>query len=223
MTDGPVDEPSWSVSVEETPWTVIVDDAATTTVVIEETPPAEVSVAASGPQGPRGTQVLSGSGAPDGGIGILGDFYLDLDVSRLYGPKTSESWELSRSLVGLARDSVYFSRSGALSVVSGIVSPWRANTPWNVTDVTVSVLVAPVGQDVQVDVRRIRGATDVSIFPEDVYAVIQAGETTGTVDTFEASNNELEVSDYLYASIVQVGTTTPGTGLLVQVDLQEPA
>ena len=35
-----------------------------------------------------GTQILSGSGAPDPGLGAVGDFYLDTSNGLLYGPKT---------------------------------------------------------------------------------------------------------------------------------------
>lgn len=59
-----------------------------------------------GPTGPTGTTgtaghtVLNGSGAPSGGLGVDGDFYLNTANSSLYGPKASGSWGSGTSLIG---------------------------------------------------------------------------------------------------------------------------
>lgn len=53
---------------------------------------AEVVVGVTGPQGPRGTQVLSGVGTPDISLGLIGDQYIDTDSGFLYGPKTESGW-----------------------------------------------------------------------------------------------------------------------------------
>lgn len=45
-----------------------------------------------GPQGPRGTQVLSGDTDPSPVIGILGDQYINTTTGYLFGPKTNEGW-----------------------------------------------------------------------------------------------------------------------------------
>lgn len=42
--------------------------------------------------GPRGSSVLSGSGAPTSAVGVNGDFYIDLSTYDLYGPKASGAW-----------------------------------------------------------------------------------------------------------------------------------
>ncbi|MCH5716555.1 hypothetical protein [Niabella hibiscisoli] len=55
---------------------------------------------AQGIQGPSGSQILSGSGAPAASLGVNGDFYLDINSSRLYGPKTAASWGTPLSLTG---------------------------------------------------------------------------------------------------------------------------
>jgi hypothetical protein len=61
---------------------------------------------ATGPAGQAGTNglngktVLNGSGAPDGTLGTVGDFYLDTSVSTLFGPKTESGWGAGTSLVG---------------------------------------------------------------------------------------------------------------------------
>jgi hypothetical protein len=48
----------------------------------------------SGPQGPRGTQVLSGSINPSPTIGLVGDQYINTDTGYLFGPKTESGWGL---------------------------------------------------------------------------------------------------------------------------------
>lgn len=45
-----------------------------------------------GPQGPRGTQVLSGPSNPTTNIGLLGDQYINTTTGFLFGPKTESGW-----------------------------------------------------------------------------------------------------------------------------------
>ena len=65
-----------------------------------------------GPQGERGEQgtrgaagadgnlILSGTGAPTGSIGEIGDYYLNTTNATLYGPKTNAGWGSATSLQG---------------------------------------------------------------------------------------------------------------------------
>lgn len=46
----------------------------------------------SGPQGPRGSQLLSGNINPSINIGLIGDQYINTDTGYLFGPKTSSGW-----------------------------------------------------------------------------------------------------------------------------------
>ena len=56
---------------------------------------------ATGATGAAGNSVLNGSGAPSGGTGSNGDFYIDTTANRLYGPKAAGAWPGSyTSLVG---------------------------------------------------------------------------------------------------------------------------
>jgi len=55
-----------------------------------------------GPAGADGQTVLNGSGAPGGGTGQDGDFYIDTDVYDIYGPKAAGVWGAGTSLVGPA-------------------------------------------------------------------------------------------------------------------------
>ena len=45
-----------------------------------------------GPQGPRGTQVLSGDIDPSPTIGLIGDQYINTTTGFLFGPKTESGW-----------------------------------------------------------------------------------------------------------------------------------
>lgn len=53
-----------------------------------------------GPQGPQGFSVLSGSGVPDPGLGVNGDFYIRTGVWTIQGPKAGGNWGAATSLVG---------------------------------------------------------------------------------------------------------------------------
>jgi hypothetical protein len=44
---------------------------------------------AAGPPGTNGKTVLSGTPTPTAGIGVIGDFYIETDVSKIYGPKAA--------------------------------------------------------------------------------------------------------------------------------------
>ena len=51
-----------------------------------------VTLGSSGPQGPRGSQVLSGAGDPSSAIGLIGDQYINTDSGYLFGPKSASGW-----------------------------------------------------------------------------------------------------------------------------------
>lgn len=61
----------------------------------------DVTLGTSGPQGPRGTSLLNGVGAPSSTLGIIGDFYLNTSNMNLYGPKTESGWGSPTDLVGV--------------------------------------------------------------------------------------------------------------------------
>lgn len=48
----------------------------------------------------QGTSLLYGSGAPAGGDGVDGNFYLDETAHELYGPKAGGAWPAGTSLIG---------------------------------------------------------------------------------------------------------------------------
>jgi hypothetical protein len=51
-----------------------------------------VSLGTAGPQGPRGSQLLSGASDPSPVIGLIGDHYVATTSGKLFGPKTSSGW-----------------------------------------------------------------------------------------------------------------------------------
>ena len=52
----------------------------------------------------RGNQILSGMGAPSENLGNIGDYYLDLSNTNLYGAKTAQGWGTPISLKGIQGD-----------------------------------------------------------------------------------------------------------------------
>jgi hypothetical protein len=69
----------------------------------------EVSVGSSGPQGPRGSQLLSGTVNPSPVIGLVGDQYLNITTGYMFGPKTESGWGTGSELgIGLTIDEVAY-------------------------------------------------------------------------------------------------------------------
>lgn len=73
----------------------------------------QVIISDTGQQGPRGTGLLNGTGAPSNSLGINGDFYLDIEVVsgrpkyHLYGPKANNVWPSSYVDLFTLPESVY--------------------------------------------------------------------------------------------------------------------
>lgn len=79
--------------------TIAVDNSEVIVTAIEEVVEInvceniiDVTVGDTGPQGPRGTQVLSGADDPSPIIGLIGDQYINTTTGRIFGPKTDEGW-----------------------------------------------------------------------------------------------------------------------------------
>lgn len=53
-----------------------------------------------GVPGPNGSQIFKGSGAPALTLGANGDFYLDMNTTNFYGPKTETGWGTPLLLAG---------------------------------------------------------------------------------------------------------------------------
>lgn len=76
---------------------------------------AEIKVGESGPQGPRGTQVLSGNTDPSPSIGLIGDQYINTDTGKLFGPKTESGWGEPNELRGLTLEDVAYTHLQVIS------------------------------------------------------------------------------------------------------------
>jgi hypothetical protein len=76
---------------EDSPYKVTVDRHNRTRVEVKEVP-NKVVPSAPGPQGPAGTSIKFGSGAPTSAIGENGDIYIDTDTGFFYGPKADGEW-----------------------------------------------------------------------------------------------------------------------------------
>ena len=67
---------------------VVNEDVRITTVEEEIT----IVNSSAGPQGVRGSLVLSGSGNPSSVIGLIGDQYINTTTGYLFGPKSASGW-----------------------------------------------------------------------------------------------------------------------------------
>jgi hypothetical protein len=81
---------SATVNVNESD--VIVTPVDTTVNVSVYENVSQVEIGFTGPQGPRGTQVLSGNTDPSPVIGLIGDQYINTSTGELFGPKTESGW-----------------------------------------------------------------------------------------------------------------------------------
>ena len=100
--------------------TVTVVDSAVS-VVLEDTE-SQICIGSSGPQGPRGSMVLSGAGDPSPTIGLIGDQYINTSNAYLFGPKSASGWGAGVPLVSSIP-------SGDLGQVYNQSSP---STVWNI-------------------------------------------------------------------------------------------
>jgi hypothetical protein len=91
---------------------------------------------ADGADGADGNTILSGAGAPDSGVGVNGDFYLDTAAWVLYGPKASGAWPGSgTSLVGPAgpgEDPVHIQVSDTTTQSVAVADTFQ-NVTWSTT------------------------------------------------------------------------------------------
>jgi hypothetical protein len=67
-----------------------------------------------GAAGAAGNTILNGTAPPSGGTGVNGDFFLDRNANRLYGPKTAGAWGAGVALAGV--DSVTLNAAVAAEV-----------------------------------------------------------------------------------------------------------
>lgn len=61
-----------------------------------------ITVSATGGVGPAGSQILTGSGIPSGGLGVVNDFYLNTTNGNYYLKTGASTWTLQANLTGPA-------------------------------------------------------------------------------------------------------------------------
>ena len=76
------------------------------------------STGTAGTAGADGKTILYGSGAPAGGLGVDGDFYIDTTAKTIAGPKAT-TWPAGTSLVGPAGSVDYKAGTGTTADDSG--------------------------------------------------------------------------------------------------------
>jgi hypothetical protein len=69
-----------------------------------------------GAPGAAGNTVLYGAGAPGGGTGVNGNFYIDTATSFIYGPKAGGAWPAGVSMIGAPG-------AAGNAVLNGVVPP----------------------------------------------------------------------------------------------------
>jgi hypothetical protein len=102
----------------------------------------EVTTGTTGPQGPRGTQVLSGANNPSAIIGLIGDQYINTTTGFLFGPKTESGWG-SGVLLGSGlhiSDVAYVHYQTSASHVWNITHPLQFNPNITVVDLDGKVI-----------------------------------------------------------------------------------
>jgi hypothetical protein len=85
-----------------------------------------------GDDGVDGSTLLSGAGAPSGGIGADGDFYIDTTAWEIYGPKATGVWGSGTSLIGADGDDGADGADGA--ALAGIVAESTTSRTLALTD-----------------------------------------------------------------------------------------
>ena len=156
-----------------------------------------------GPDGAGdGTGILSGAGAPAGGLGDLGDLYLDHDAVELYGPKTGAGWGPGVALTGLATD-VAGSAVGASTGAAPLITVSLGSQPIAFTGDVVSTGSAITKTDDDTFTINESGTYRVAF---DI-----AGVNASALGSVELRQNSTSLGSF---SLVSLGTSTSGTRLV---------
>lgn len=163
--------------------------------------------------------------APASGDGVEGEarFVNLAGTYWIYG-KVNNTWVRVQLTVsggggggGAAVPIAVFSKQGVLATGTGTFRQY-VNGPWTITKVVASVGSAPVGSAIRVDINNGagNGASGTTIWATQANRPsIAAGQFRGNVTTFDDA--VLADDDFLTCDIDVVGSTTPGSDLVVQV------
>jgi hypothetical protein len=93
-----VTDPKVSIEVSPPEAEIVIQDSWAIINVEQET--TSVSISESGPQGPRGNQVLTGTTDPSPVVGLIGDLYINTSTGYIFGPKTELGWGIGVAIGG---------------------------------------------------------------------------------------------------------------------------
>ena len=128
-----------NVSVQEAEVVIAVTEERVELNVCEQV--TEVTVSVTGPQGPRGSQILSGPNDPSSVIGLIGDQYINTTTGFLFGPKTTEGWGTGIKFGGLViSDVAHIHYQTAISNTWNIVNPLQFTPNITVVDLSGNVI-----------------------------------------------------------------------------------
>jgi hypothetical protein len=150
-------------------------------------PATRISWDQTGPQGPAGNTILSGTGAPASTIGLVGNFYLETSNHKLYGPATRTCsplpcrtvWGSGTSLVGPG-GFVYQTTTGDVTGAEG-------------APVTVATQTVPVGGDFSVSAG-VEGVNSGINYATEWLCSLEAANPGGsavTLDTVKADGAQI--------------------------------
>lgn len=174
---------------------------------------------ATGPTGPTGPSGPTGPTGPQGDIGPTGAGYeAVLNDTAPEDPFVGQIWvDTDAEYTPASQQNPYitliipFSKEGILTTLTGTQRLYF-DAPYTISKVRVGVGTAPVGASVIVDINR-NGTT---IFSNQANRpTIAASEFTG-VTTGMSTLNVYE-GDYLTVDIDQVGSSTPGSDLVISI------
>lgn len=169
---------------------------------------------------------LTGSGPPSDALGSNGDMYLNTSNGNVYS-KSSGSWSLEGNIEGPQGDpgtgspgspgaagfspGFQFTFTGDLAVITGDLKLY-VPAACVIQKVTMELGSAPAGSSVIGEVYKngttiFSGGTD--------RPTVTAGNTEDT--TTGMSTTALAMGDLLTVGIAAIGSTTPGTGAVIQV------
>lgn len=127
------------------------------------------------------------------------------------------SGQLSSAAIPPRSDSHAFSRTGALSVETGVHRLYNdSGITWTITSVRASVGTAPAGSSIIIDIHK--NATTIFTNQANRPSIAAAANTSGRITTIDVTT--LTNGEYLTVDVDQVGSTTTGSDLTVQVEVR---
>lgn len=160
-----------------------------------------------GADGTDGLMIRTGTGAPAGGLGNDGDFYIDTATHEIYGPKTTGAWGSATSLVGPAGSDGTDGTDGTngtngKTIITGTVAPTTEGVDGDIyINTATSTLYGPKTSGVW-------GAGTSLIGPQGTAGTNGQGVPTGGTATQILVKNSSTNYDTAWANAPEVGVTS---------------